>query len=446
MDGNRARVNGAKAEIRNPKAEGNPKPESRRVPHRWCVAGRNSDFGLRASFGPRISAFGFSRKLVRPQINPHNPPVPSLVNLIIHSSQFPENVQRDLLASLRSRQVNHKFHYDSVKQTQKWLALHQAYSPSRTDADCARTYDRSFAAAARQIKAKRLHVIGLGCGGGQKDARLLKLLQTPGRKVFYTPSDVSTAMVLTARQAALKVISPGNCLPLVCDLATATDLPSALKDLGSPVRNPRSRFTYLSRRSQTKADHVSRLLTFFGMIPNFEPQVILPRLASLLRRGDSLLFSANLAPGPDYAAGVRRILPLYDNEQTRDWLLTFLFDLGVEKRDGRLRFVIEDGPSGLKRIAAYFRFTRRRTLAVDEERFSFQSGESIRLFFSYRHTPALAHDLLAQHGLQVLEKWITKSEEEGIFLCSRKADKAPSGAPWCACERTHIAGWKSPSG
>ena len=58
------------------------------------------------------------------------------------ASQFPENVRRDLLASLRTRRVNHKFHYDSVKQTQKWLALHQAYSPTRTDVDCLAVYER----------------------------------------------------------------------------------------------------------------------------------------------------------------------------------------------------------------------------------------------------------------------------------------------------------------
>jgi hypothetical protein len=86
----------------------------------------------------------------------------SLVQVAIHPSQFPEAVRRDLLASLRARQVNHKFHYDSVKQTQKWLALHAAYSPSRTDADCAATYDRAFAAAASQIKATQFHMVGLG--------------------------------------------------------------------------------------------------------------------------------------------------------------------------------------------------------------------------------------------------------------------------------------------
>src|SRR5262245_59191595 len=127
----------------------------------------------------------------------------SVANVKIHASQFPGNVRQDLLESLRTGEVNHKFHYDSVKQTQKWLALHRAYSPSRTDPDCAAIYDRSFEAVAAGIEAKRVHLIGLGCGGGQKDTRLLKLLTKRGKEVFYTPSDVSTAMVLVAMEAAL---------------------------------------------------------------------------------------------------------------------------------------------------------------------------------------------------------------------------------------------------
>jgi L-histidine Nalpha-methyltransferase len=325
----------------------------------------------------------------------------SLVHVAIHASQFPENVRRDLLESLRTCRVNHKFHYDSVKQSQQWLALHQAFSPSRTDADCAATYDRSFAAVAARVDARRVHLVGLGCGGGQKDTRLLRLLQESGKQVFYTPSDVSTAMVLVARQAATAVVAPEVCSPLVCDLATADDLPQVLDAL--PVAD------------------AARLITFFGMIPNFEPQVILPRLAGLLRLKDQLLLSANLAPGADYAAGVQRILPLYDNALTRDWLMTFLLDLGVEAGDGQLRFVIEDDPagSGVKRVAAWFRFARSREIEVDAQRFQFPAGESIRLFFSWRHTPALVRRLLGEHGLSVLDQWITKSGEEGVFLVAR---------------------------
>src|SRR6187399_2176197 len=120
----------------------------------------------------------------------------SSANVTIHQSQFPEKVRRDLLESLRTRRVNHKFHYDSIKQTNKWLALHQAYSPSRNDADCAATYGRAFRAVARQLKGSSVHLVGLGCGGGQKDGRLLNLLKGRGKVVRYTPSDVSVAMTL----------------------------------------------------------------------------------------------------------------------------------------------------------------------------------------------------------------------------------------------------------
>src|SRR5580692_10234784 len=148
----------------------------------------------------------------------------ALANVAIHASQFPENVRRDLPRSLRSRKIAHKFHYDSVKQTQKWLTLHRQFSPSRHDVDCRAIYAQSFKAVGRELKSKSVHLVGLGCGGGQKDTRLLKMLKAAGKEIFYTPSDVAVAMVLTARQTALPVVPEKNCFPLVCDLETASDL------------------------------------------------------------------------------------------------------------------------------------------------------------------------------------------------------------------------------
>jgi uncharacterized SAM-dependent methyltransferase len=324
----------------------------------------------------------------------------AIANITIHRSQFPEAVRRDLLESLRTRRVNHKFHYDSVKQTQKWLALHQAYSPARNDADCRAIYEQGFAAAAEKIKAKQVHIIGLGCGGGQKDTRLLKLLKARGKEISYSPCDVSAAMVLVARKTALAVVPEQNCFPFVCDLATAGDLKDFLV-----TRHP-------------------SLITFFGMIPNFEPLEILPRLASLVRPKDNLLFSANLAPGHNYSAGMEKILPQYDNNLTRDWLMTFLLDLGIEKSDGELRFSIEAGGFGLKRVVARFHFTRARQIKVDGESFKFRRGESIRLFFSYRYTPERVCKILARHKLEVWSQWIAKSGEEGVFLVHRSGVSA----------------------
>lgn len=336
--------------------------------------------------------------------------MPSLATIAVHPTQFPGRVRAGLLESLRSRQINHKFHYDSIKQTQKWLALHEAYSPSRTDPEGSAIYERAFEAAARHLNDRRIHLVGLGCGGGWKDARLLERLREPGRSLFYSPVDVSGPMVLTAREQALRVISPENCFPLVCDLAEAEDLPQILAD-SSGVRGAVAGAT--------------RLITFFGMLPNFESRVILPRVSALVQSSDYALLSANLAPGNDYEAGVRRILPLYDNALTRDWLLTLLLDVGVEAGDGKVRFTVEDDPGGedLKRVAAYFDFQRPREVRLEDETVRFEAGEAIRLFFSYRHTPQRVRVMLADCGLEVSEQWITTSGEEGVFLVRRVVEE-----------------------
>jgi uncharacterized SAM-dependent methyltransferase len=331
----------------------------------------------------------------------------ALAHVAVHSSQFPEAVQRDLLQSLCARRIDPKFHYTSYKQSQKWLAIHEAWSPSRTDPTFGPLYDRSFLAAAGGLGPSPVRLIGLGCGGGQKDARLLSLLAGQGKAISYTPCDISLALVLTSLRGAQLAVPEIVCDPLVCDLAGTNDLSELFPREESAVR----------------------LLTFFGMIPNFEPQVILPRLVSLLRPGDLLLLSANLAPGSDYAGGVQQVLPGYDNPQTRDWLLTFLHDLGVEQGDGAIQFSIENSKAGYKRIVADYHFVKVRELQIYGEQFDFREGEKIRLFFSYRYTPELIRSLLSEYKISVLDQWIAHSGEEGIFLCEGQGTKRPSTSP-----------------
>ena len=323
----------------------------------------------------------------------------SLTSVAIHTSQFPKAVRRDLLQSLASRQVSHKFHYDSVKQTHRWLALHQACSPSRSSSDCLQAYGSAFATLTDRLAPGPVHVVGLGCGGGQKDTKLLALLKSRGREVYYTPSDVSLAMTLVAREAALSTVGEHRCFPLVCDLAHTDDLADHLEAPGT--------------------EGSVRVITFFGMIPNFEPGEILSKLSRWLRPGDHLLFSANLAPGLDYPAAVHRILPQYDNPLTREWLMTFLTDLGVEPRDGELGFGVEPDAagSGLLRIAARFRFSTFRRIRVEGRDFDFQRGEDIRLFYSYRYTPERVRERLGAAGVWVDQSWEAAGGEEGVFLC-----------------------------
>lgn len=304
--------------------------------------------------------------------------------LWIDPSQFPQAVQEELIAGLRARQINHKFHYMTYRQAEKWMALHEAHSPARRDPDCQAIYDKAFAAAG---KAPVKEVVGLGCGSGQKDGRLLAKMKRV--EAHYTPVDVSLPLVLRARQVWPEELVRSA---IVCDLAKAERLP---------------------------LEAGPKLITFFGMLPNFEPNVIIPRLSSLLAKNDQLLCSANLAPGSDYAQGMRAVLPQYENALTDDWLMTFLLDLGVERDSGTIEWSIELS-SGLMRIVACFRFARAARVTYANHVFKFAADERIRLFFSYRYTPYLLQKLLAEQGIKVKDQWITQSEEEGVFFCEKK--------------------------
>ena len=318
--------------------------------------------------------------------------------MIVHHSQFPHAVQRQLLDGLRLGRVPPKFLYDGDRQTQKWLAVHRAHSPSRIDAGVQSVYERAFDESLGQAAGESVCLVGLGCGGGQKDTRYLAKLKLVHPVVDYVPCDVSEAMTRVARVAAAEELPLERIHPLVCDLANAPDLGQVLDTIVSP---------------QTK-----RVFTFFGMIPNLEPDVILPRLAELLPEGDRLLLSANLAPGGDYRSGVEVVLPQYDNAETRDWLLSFLVGLGVPETAGKLRFGIEK-INELLRVVADFEFTETLQLSVGGESVEFAAGSVLRLFFSYRHTEQTLAKRLAKHGLAIAAEQIDSSGEEGVFRVER---------------------------
>lgn len=317
----------------------------------------------------------------------------------LHASCFPDATNARLRRALRERRVPGSLHYQSAVQAQHWLDLHRKYSPSRAEATCAAAYDDAFRAAAEPMAAAtELVVVGLGCGGGAKDARLVAELAQHGAPPACVPVDVGLPMVIMGAQATRAAVPAADIHPLVIDLLAAKDVGSVLAGLAGPA---------------------PRVLTFFGLIPNFEPEEIMPRLAALVRPGDLLLFSANLAPGPDYRAGVEAILPQYDNPETRAWLSLFLKDVGLPPDRGELRFQVAPCPSGagFLRVEATWEANAPQTIRVLDEDFTFHPGAPIGLFFSYRHTPATIRALLAAHGLAPLREWSAADGQEGIFLC-----------------------------
>ena len=77
---------------------------------------------------------------------------------------------------------------------------------------------------------------------------------------------------------------------------------------------------------------------------------------------------------------------------------------------------------------AGFHFTRSLRIEVDGEHIDFRAGESIRLFFSYRYTPERVCRVLARYELEVCDQWITRSEEEGVFLVERRSPTRREGS------------------
>ena len=163
------------------------------------------------------------------------------------------------------------------------------------------------------------------------------------------------------------------------------------------------------------------ILTFFGMIPNFHPEHIVPKLAMLLQSGDLLLASANLAPGSDYIAGVQAVFAQYDNPLTKDWLQTTLLDAGVDPAAGQLSFAVAGGSAelGASRITAVFKPFADIRLSIGGQPILWPAQQPVQLFFSYRYTTNMIKNSFATHGIEVLQAFESTTQEEGVYLCCK---------------------------
>ncbi len=321
-----------------------------------------------------------------------------LETVYIHPSQFPDQILKDYFASFAQRQINHKFHYESIKQSQKWLNVHNAYSPIQQNHDHMLAYTDCYEQALNIINDRHLDLISLGCGNGEKEAELLAKINNPNQICCYYPIDVSCSLSITAAQKARQQQAGLNIKPIVCDLLYADDLLSLIPHQGE-----------------------RRLLIFFGMIPNFAPSQILPILSSYLEPEDLLLFSANLAPGDNYEQGIKKILPQYDNELTKDWLKTILLDAGIKNNDGHIYSAIASDSNEplFKKVIMNFELAKSAKLIIGKEAINWQPGETVQLFYSYRYTTSLITDLLQQYSIHVIQAWESRDQEEGVYLCKK---------------------------
>ena len=301
---------------------------------------------------------------------------------ICHQGQSQAEVETKRADCIRQRDIAAQFHYETDRQASLWLNVHKRLACSK---ELIRPYGETAEALASGWAYPDGALIALGCGGGEKEIGILRALPKGTR---FVPTDVSIHLALKTAQAALEVNPSWVVMPLVFDLALADNL---LEFIDQHVGQ-------------------NRVFTFFGIIPNFSPSLILPRLRILLRPEDRLLLSANLAPN-----GMDPILPQYDNDITREWLAEFPMKHGAGQGD--MKFTVES--SGyLQRIVAHYHFSESCVMEANGEFFEFQSGNSLQLFVSYRYTVESLRDTLEQYGISIEDAFLTSNGEEGVFICS----------------------------
>jgi uncharacterized SAM-dependent methyltransferase len=221
-------------------------------------------------------------------------------------------------------------------------------------------------------------------------------------RLFFTPTDISPTLVVETLLKIQSTLPALPSFPLVVDFAAAPDLAALL--------------------AQPETPDTQRLLTCFGMLPNFDYQTFLPYVQHLMRPGDLLLLSANLSPLP-YPDACTSILPQYDNPLAHAWYGGLLDSLGFTAADYAIhldaRSLHVDGH--VWQIQAAARFLREVQLELYDDSFAFSPGERLQLFFSNRFTPHIMPQILQDAALSVVESFLFASQEEGIYLCRRSA-------------------------
>lgn len=301
--------------------------------------------------------------------------------------------------SLRSGAIDHGFHYLGAQQAALWQAVHRCHAPHFADNSFAAMYRAEFGAVAVELVGRPVHVIGLGAGGGEKEAWLLEGLRQQGCHVRYTPVDTSLELALFSADVAAPYVHD-DMVPVVGNLLLLNELPD-----------------WLARYPQEEA----RIYTAFGLTPNFLPSQIFSALGACLREQDYLFLNANLAPviaGDDSLAGYRAacaaVLPQYDNRETRTWLRQILVDWDIARHLSEPEFTVAP-VEGILGFVAHARWLSDVTFPWEGADFRAREGERLRLFFSLRYTPVLLAETLALHGMLLGRGQMTANGQEGVW-------------------------------
>jgi len=327
----------------------------------------------------------------------------------IHPLIAHANLERDVAESLRANALKPKLLYMTPRQTELWRQVFLRHSPIHGNPEFARIYREAYARVAEERPARKVWLIGLGCGTGLKEAELCSRLKSEGHEVAFSAIDVSHDLVSeSARRLEGAGAKSGR--HLVCDL---TEIDFIKEWLG-------------------RIDEASpRIFTFFGLVPNLHPPFVARLVREILRSGDTLLVNAHLAPlgeGGDLPAAMRSVLPQYDNPETLAWLTAALEHWGLHDLVEGPRMTIGER-EGVPAFVARASWKSNEPFEKGGHAFAPGMDEPLRVFQSLRYTVPLFEDLLrcAEFKVELLAE--TGCREEAIWRVSAarpEVDSTPS--------------------
>lgn len=317
---------------------------------------------------------------------------PPYFDVMVHESVHPEALAAELRDGLAGGSVATRQHYVTPRQARLWREIAVAFSPARNREDGVPVYDAINGMVADRVE-DGAHVIGLGCGDGAKERRLLDSLAGRG-PLTATAVDVSLPLVQVAVDRLAGAAGTALGRPVVCDLGlAAADLPAMVGE--APGK---------------------RVVTLYGILPGMAAFEAMGAALALLRPGDMLAVSANLLPDADGA--FERIVSQYDNAPTRRWLEALLEDSGIERGEADLRIgpLSEPGTGAVAAVGAWLEPVEEIDLVLDAGEVRLRPGSPVQLLRSARHTPAGLEAIVDAAGLETVAVEVSPTGEEGVAL------------------------------
>ena len=296
-----------------------------------------------------------------------------------------QEIARDLAQAFRRRFLDERFFYWLPSSVQAWVELCSAAEYRNANRALELLQEAAPSLPQRWPEMKAL--CGVGCGEGSKDRVLLDAYAAQGSRLAYVAADFSQALI---------------------ELALESAAPAARKLLG--VKLDVMRDEHLAALAAGEGPCIYAVLG--NTLGAFDPAEFPARLRRILKPADRVLFDGELFAGDETLRG-------YDNPANRRFAFAPLAGLGLDERDGDLRFELAPGAGGLHEVSKHFVARRNLELRIAGAAIAIAAGEKLRMSSSIKYADeSVLRSRIEAGSFHVEQTW---TSPDGRFVLAAAA-------------------------